>query len=172
MDYCSLRKMRRKLLHCLSKCRFAAFATGLLLLWYSVNGVGQQTPAVASGHETIYKYDTPGIKVEGTLIERRVYGPPGYGETPAKDKRDTNLVLKLRHEISVEAATNAEVNGSANLDPAQNVREIQLFVDRAQVAAIRKLIGREIVACGTLNESITASQYTKVWLDVKALEAK
>jgi hypothetical protein len=77
--------------------------------------------------------------------------------------------LKLPHGISVEPAVNAEANGSANLDSAPNVQEVQFFIARAQVAAAQKLIGHLITADGTLNESLTASQYTKVWLDVKTL---
>jgi hypothetical protein len=123
-------------------------------------------------HAATYQYDTPGIHLEGVLIERKVYGPPGYGETPARDARATILVLKLSRPISVEAAANADASKSANLDPAKNVRELQLFVDQSQRADVRKLVGRVVIATGTLNESITASQYTKVWLDAQTVDPK
>jgi hypothetical protein len=119
-----------------------------------------------------YQYDTAGIRLEGTLMERKVYGPPGYGETPAKDERDTILILKLSHPISVEPTANAEANGSASLDPEKSIHEVQLFVDRSQTAEARKLLGKVVVAVGTLNEAAAPSQYTKVWLDTKTLNPK
>jgi hypothetical protein len=166
------REVRRKLLSCHPKYLFAAFVVSGLLLGRPAICLSQQEHVTATEHETTYKYDTPGIKLDGTLIERKVYGPPGYGETPAKDAWNTIFILKLPHGISVEPAVNAEASGSANLDSAPNVREVQLFIARAQVAAAQKLIGHLISADGTLNESLTASQYTKVWLDVKTLFAK
>jgi len=64
---------------------------------------------------------------------------------------------------------NAEMNGSPNLDPAKNVREVQLFMSRPQAVEVRKFLGGNVVATGTLNESVTASQRTKVWLYVKTI---
>ena len=125
-----------------------------------------------SNPEAHYHYDTAGTELRGMLLERNVYGPPGYGETPAKDAREHVLVLKLSTAIAVEPATNAGANGSPNLDPVKNVREVQLFVPRSQAQNVRKLVGRMVTATGTLNESLTASQRTKVWLDVKTLTPK
>jgi hypothetical protein len=49
---------------------------------------------------------------------------------------------------------------------------VQLFIGRSQTADAHKLIGRTVAATASLNEAITASQYTKVWLDVKTLHPK
>lgn len=158
---------------CLARCVLAGVVGGALFLGHPGSCVAQQKAATGSEHEASgYKYETPGVRLEGTLIEREVYGPPGYGETPAKDARATILVLKLSHGISVEPAANAEATGSASLDPVKNVREVQLFVDPSRKADGRKLVGRVVTATGTLNESITASQYTKVYLDAKSLDPK
>jgi hypothetical protein len=58
------------------------------------------------------------------------------------------------------------------LDPVKNVGEVQLFIPRPQVANVRKLLGKVVVAVGTLNEAAAPSQYTKVWLDTKTVNAK
>jgi len=126
----------------------------------------------AIGQEASYRYDTAGVTLHGTLIQRRVHGPPGYGETPAQDAHETILILKLPHPISVKPAANAEANGSPNLDPAKNVREVQLHMNRPQAVHARRLLGRKVTATGTLNESITAVQRTKVWLEVKTLNSQ
>lgn len=126
----------------------------------------------AIGQQSSYRYDTAGITLHGTLIERKVYGPPGYGETPAQDAHETILILKLPRPISVKPADNAEANGSPNLDPAKNVREVQLYMRRPHAVEARKLLRRMVTATGMLNESITAVQRTKVWLDVKSLHSQ
>lgn len=144
----------------------------MLFMGQSATCIAQQKTPTGEGHEANYRYDTPGIRLEGALVERKVYGPPGYGETPAKDAHTTILVLKLPHPVSVEPAVNADANRTANLDPVKHVREVQLFVGQSRLAHARKLAGRIVIATGTLNESITASQYTKVWLQVKALEPR
>lgn len=123
----------------------------------------------AIGQQPSYRYDTAGISLHGTLTERKVYGPPGYGETPAQDSEESILILRLPHPISVEPAANAERDGSPNLDPAKNIREVQLFMSRTQAVEARKFLGANVIATGTLNESITASQRTKVWLYVKTI---
>jgi len=128
----------------------------------------QQKDSDAAKQQRCLQYDSPGVQLNGTLRERRVFGPPGYGETPGRDQRTTILILKLKHAICVDRAANAESVGSANLDQANNVREMQLFMNESQAAIARKLVGRAVAVIGTLNESITASQYTKVWLDAKA----
>jgi hypothetical protein len=154
------------------KCSWVAVVVVVFFTGCHGACVAQQETVSGTVHEPSYKYDTPGIRLEGTLIERKVYGPPGYGETPAKDERSTILILKLSHAINVEPTANAEASGSASLDPEKNVREVQLFVDRSQTVAARKLLGKVVVAVGTLNEAAAPSQYTKVWLDSKTLNPK
>ena len=155
-----------------AKFILAAIAVIALFLGASEGCIAQRKVTTGSEGEAVYKYDTPGTRLEGTLVEHKVYGPPGYGETPAKDARSTILVLKLLYAISVEPAGNADASKSANLDPARHVREVQLFVSRSKAADARKLVGRIVTATGTPNESVTASQYTKVWVDVETLVTK
>lgn len=130
--------------------------------------LGQQK---AIGEGRTFQYDTAETRLEGRLMERKVYGPPGYGETPTKDKRGTILVLKLPYTITVEPTIGAKEKNSSSLDTIRDIREVQLFIPRDRTAAAHALIGRKIVAIGTLNESVAPSQYTKVWLDVKTIGA-
>ncbi len=82
------------------KCLFATMGVAVLLIFHL--GICAAQQKTASGSSSSYRYDTPGIRLEGILTERKVYGPPGYGETPAKDECNTILVLKLPHAINVE----------------------------------------------------------------------
>lgn len=159
-------------MNCFARCALAAVVGGALFLGHPAACAAQQKSPTRSEHEASYKFDAAGIQLEGTLVERKVYGPPGYGETRAKDKRDTILILKLSHPITVEPTANAEASGSASLDTKKHVHEVQLFVDRSRTAEARKLLGKVIVAVGTLSEAAAPSQYTKVWLDAKTLTPK
>ena len=155
---------------CSKKCSSAVLGMALLLSGCPVACSAQRAPP--TGVAASYRYDTPGVRLEGTLSERKEYGPPGYGETPSKDERTTILVLKLSNPISVQPTANAEANGSASLDPVKDVRELQLYIPKPQVGDARKLLGKVVVAVGTLNEAAAPSQYTKVWLDTQTVKAK
>lgn len=151
---------------------FAAVVGSALFLGNPGTCAAQQKTVTGSPPKGSYKYDTPETRLEGTLVERKVYGPPGYGETPRKDAKETILVLKLSHAIAVEPAGNAEASGSPNLDAAKGVIEVQLFLNSSVAVDTKKLVGTMITATGTLNESVTASQRTKVWMHVQRLESK
>ena len=75
---------------CRTKCSSAAVlalvAGAVAFMSHPENRAFAQQPA--GGKEAIYKCDTPGIQLEGTLTRRTFYGPPGFGETPAKDARE------------------------------------------------------------------------------------
>ena len=137
--------------------------------------VGAQQPTgTRTEHEAVYRCDTPGIQLEGTLAERMFYGPPGFGETPAKDLHDKVLVLKLANPITVEPIHNAEAKNSTSLSTLKHVRQIQLFFgdSRSSEADARKLLGRHVVAVGSLKEATVPRQYTDVTMDVKALTSR
>jgi hypothetical protein len=119
--------------------------------------------------EPVYRCDTAGIHLLGTLAERTFYGPPNFGKTPAKDVRDKVLVLKLENPITVEPIENAEAKNSANLNTFRHVRQVQLFFSRAEEANARKLLGRAVLATGSLDEATAPRQYTDVTMEVKTL---
>ncbi|HKO14018.1 MAG TPA: hypothetical protein VJV22_18765, partial [Acidobacteriaceae bacterium] len=148
-----------------------SFTLGISLI-FILSTHSQTWPQQTTDKPIEYHYDTPGVDLSGVLLQRNVYGPPGYGETPLKDSRQKIYVLRLSKSISVEPAPNAEATGSASLDTAENVREIQLFVPQPQKSKIAGLVGRAIEVNGTLNESVTASQYSKVCFEVASLKAR
>jgi hypothetical protein len=166
-----VRKKEEELI-CPGRFILAATVCSALLAAHPCPEVIQHKLAQGTEAETKYKYDTSGIRLDGVLEVRKVYGPPGYGETPTKDARIEILVLKLRRGITVEPVENAAANRSANLDPVEHVQEVQLFVTRSKMPDARKLVGQLISATGTLNESMAASQYTKVWLNAATIEPK
>jgi hypothetical protein len=126
-----------------------------------------------STSERAFKFDTPNVKLAGTLSERVFYGPPGFGETPDKDTREKVLVLTLGQPITAVPIEDAETKGSSSLSVQRNVRAVQLFIfPAAKREQARKLIGKTVVAIGTLNEATAPSEHLKVSMRVEALDPK
>ncbi len=153
------------------KCALVVCAAGLLIV---APGTCQakQRPVSDTAHEPVFIYDATGVRLEGRLERRNVYGPPGYGETPAQDERDTILILKLLHPITVEPAAGVVPKDNPNAETFKHVREVQLFVQHAASSDADKMVGRLVVASGVLNEHVAPSDHTDVWMAVKTLSPK
>jgi hypothetical protein len=140
----------------------------MAMIWMVVlvcfGGSAAQTAATDSRKEPAYKFDTSGVRLEGTLIERREFGPPGYGETPAKDKRLKVLILKLPHPITIDPLTDAKAKGSMSLGTVEHVREVQLFVESTKLAEARKMMGMVVVSVGTLMVLSRSCTRTAQWM--------
>ena len=46
--------------------------------------------------------------LEGMLTQRTFYGPPGFGETPAKDAREKVYLLKLGRLVTMTPIRRSE----------------------------------------------------------------
>lgn len=108
------------------------------------------------------RYEPVVVELTGTLVVAMEYGPPGYGENPAKDQRVQVLMIKLDRPVDVCGDPESETNQSAFRD----VRRIQLITDDKDY---RPWIGRRVVIRGTLSEAITGHHYTDVLLTVREL---
>jgi hypothetical protein len=53
----------------------------------------------------------------------------------------------------------------------KHVREVQIFISRELASDANVLLGKLVTASGVLNEAVAPSQYTDVWMDVKAITA-
>ena len=112
--------------------------------------------------ESHYKCDTPGVQLEGLLTARTFYGPPGFGETPAKDAREKTLILKLVKPITVDPIENVEANKGSWWGDFPHLREVQLFISPQEKATdARKLVGKQVVAVGMLREGDAPSETHK-----------
>ena len=122
-----------------------------------------------TAQEPSYKYDAAGVQLRGTLIRRSVYGPPGYGETPAQDERATILVLKLSQPITVTPASQVIEKDDPNTDTFNSVREVQLFLPQNAGHGVDQLIGKVVLVSGVLNEHVAPAEYTDVCMAVKTI---
>ena len=124
----------------------------------------------AGAKEAIYKCDTPGIQLEGVLTQRTFYGPPGFGETPAKDAREKVYLLKLGRPVTMTPIDDPKAKTCYDAFP--HVREVQLFIPPESKINASGLLGKALVATGTIRESDAPSEHTKVTMDVTTLQAK
>ncbi len=122
-------------------------------------------------HEAVYKCETKGVQLKGRLTERTFYGPPGFGETPTRDIREKALILRLAEPITAEPADNAEARDSTCLEVYRNVREVQLWSHSLALNA-RKLLGKIVVAVGTLDEDPAPSMHTNVTMEVDSIRPR
>jgi hypothetical protein len=126
-----------------------------------------------AGQERHFNCDTDGVQLEGLLNERTFYGPPGFGETPAKDAQEKQLILKLEKPITVNRLRDVSADKSSCWGDFPNITKVQLFVfppDKAGEA--RKLVGKMVVAEGKLHEGDAPSEHTKVVMDVSTVNPK
>lgn len=70
-----------------------------------------------------FSYGDDSVVLTGKVIRKAFFGPPGYGENPKTDRRETQGILLLAEPICVEASADedAEKNQlSVTLVPLHN----------------------------------------------------
>ncbi len=116
-------------------------------------------PVVApQRHCLAYEPDT--VAIEGKLERRTYFGPPGYGEHPRTDARETYFYLSLAAPVCTGAGHDSLIDG-----PTTNVRLVQLLLDSTGYAALRPYLRRRISLRGTLSGAITGHHHAPLLLD-------
>lgn len=123
-----------------------------------------QLEAVRAPVDSCDHYAPQTVVLMGKLTEVWKYGPPNYGENPRTDARVKVPILKLKRPRSVCGDPRSDIN----TDSERNIREVQLVVEHLNP----RLVGKSIVATGTLFHSHTGHHYTKVLMIVKTIQAK
>lgn len=96
-------------------------------------------------------------------VDREIrLGPPGYGETPTRDLRDTILVLRLPRPVSVCLGAISAIQGARRVE----VDAIQLT---GRVDGLRDAISREVGVFGLLFQAELGGHYTDVLIRVDSI---
>lgn len=108
-------------------------------------------------------YFEPSVSIiEGTLISRLYYGPPGYGEDPDNDEQRYQFILQLDNPIGVIAEDTDEFNSSIS-----DVLEIQLVLrGEHYMDMARQHKNKHVKIQGTLFSALTGYHYTEVLIVV------
>lgn len=118
---------------------------------------------VVEGLEVIKEYYfEPNVSIiEGTLITRLYYGPPGYGEDPNNDEQEYPFILLLDDPIKV-IAEDADIYNSDISD----VLEIQLVLNKDEVDIVKQYKNKHIKIQGTLFSAHTGHHHTDILVDL------
>jgi len=80
------------------------------------------------------------------------------------------LILKLAKPITVDPIENVKANKGSCWGDFPHLRAVQLFISPQEKAAdARKLVGKQVVAVGTLREGNAPSEHTKVIMEVRTV---
>lgn len=131
-------------------------------------GAAVPVPTAAIGRDhagrACYVLDSKAhIALTGRLAEEEHLGPPGYGETPSRDLRDTIPVLVLARPLH-----------TCPLDvPYAEGDSTGLWVDRIELRHVswsaRSQLGRRVTVYGTLASQTWGSDYLPVELYVDSV---
>jgi len=106
-------------------------------------------------------YEPARVELTGKVSEKQAFGPPGYGEDPAHDKRETYFVLALSAPLCVTGDPKSQTNNESETD----VREVQLVFASGQ-SLRRAWLDHNISVSGTLFHAVTGHHRTKVLIQV------
>jgi hypothetical protein len=110
-------------------------------------------------------YEPTVVTLRGTLVSKTFPGPPNFESIRNGDKPETYWLLDLPAAVCIN-----EDKVEPDLNPAQeDVREIQLVLKSEWYKQHKALLGREIVATGTLFGRHTGHHHTSVLLTVHTL---
>ena len=132
----------------------------LLLLFSSFGCLAQLEPSGCRSYEPAV------VALHGTLVRKTFAGPPNYEDIRKGDAAETYWLLNLDSPICVD-----EDKTDPDLNPAQkNIRRVQLVLDPKAYEQFKALLGKRVVATGSLFGAHTGHHHTPVLLTVTSLE--
>jgi hypothetical protein len=125
------------------------------------SAMGQSTP-----QSQCLSYEPIVVTLSGTLVRKTFPGPPNYESVKKGDRPETSWFLDLPESVCVN-----ESKTEPDLNPQQSgIREIQLVVKPEQYQQHKGLVGRKVLATGTLFGEHTGHHHTPVLLTVRTLD--
>ncbi len=126
----------------------------------------QPTSSSTGNSRACLSYEPSVVQLSGTIIRKTFPGPPNYESIERGDKAEVLWLLVLSQPICME-----EDIKEPSLSPAQkDIRKIQLvFRDAAAYETHKKLVGKIVVAKGTLFGAHTGHHHTPLLLTVTTL---
>lgn len=112
-------------------------------------------------------YEPASVALHGKVVRKTFAGPPNYSNISNGDEAEVYWLLELDTAICVD-----EDKAQPDLNPRQkNVKAVQLvFLNGDAYKEYQSLVGKRVVATGSLFGAHTAHHHTDVLLTVKNLE--
>ena len=124
-----------------------------------------QSNATESNAPEYFYVDT--TLLTGVLSREGFYGPPGFGESPAQDSKDTFFILHLFEPINIRARPDADSSEIDFTYTVDSLKEVQL--DLRWQAVLNIYVGKKIKLRGTLSPAFTGQQNTAATFVIKEL---
>ena len=146
------------------------FTSILICLSLSLFLLGFQNAAKQQGNSKVvgnnYHFEPEVSTLTGTVKSEVFFGPPGYGENPKTDKKETAYILQLSKPINV-IATDPEDDLNST---TKNVTKIQLVSERN--FKLSNFNNKTVKVSGTFFSAISGHHHTKILIDVNKIEQK
>jgi hypothetical protein len=129
-----------------------------------LNGQAAQAPSQkVSG---CLAYEPVSVELTGTILRKTFPGPPNYESVARGDTPEVHWLLELSSPICMTADA-----ADPDIYPARrDIREIQLaFPDAKTYERQKNLVGKSVIAKGTLFGSHTGHHHTAIVLTVSTL---
>ena len=138
-----------------------AIRTAVVSFLFAAALHSQQPPSGCLSYEPAMEH------VTGKLTIKTFPGPPNYESVQKGDREESSLLIELHHPVCV-----AEDKNDPDLNPSQGgVTAIQLVLEPEAYKTYKPMVGREVVATGTLFGAHTGHHHTPVLLTVKTIES-
>jgi|SRR5215831_3746945 len=115
----------------------------------------------AGGQRRKLYYQPEKATVTGRIVYRTFFGPPGYGENPKTDSRETQDILLLDSPVDVIRTTHDDWDGTE-----RRINRITLVLDHS----ISHFIGKKVVVAGTLFHAYSGHHHTKILMVVSSVK--
>lgn len=108
-------------------------------------------------------YEPAIVTLRGTLIRKAFPGPPNYESVRKGDREEVYWLIRLASPVCVDADPSSDLNSSE-----KGVKEVQLVM--TSYGKYKDLVGKRVIATGTLFSAHTAHHRTPVLLTLTTLE--
>jgi len=110
---------------------------------------------------TCMHYGEPDVTVTGKVHLHTFYGPPGYGETPRIDRRETQALLTLSSPLCVEA-------GGADDEPEEH-GQARITLVPLHGENLKAYQAKSISVSGHLFHAISGHHHTPVLIEITSV---
>ncbi len=110
-----------------------------------------------------YKFEPSVATLVGQLVKKEFYGPPGYGEDPKIDSKESAAILLLSSPIKVFAEKDDQFN-----ETRDNIKEVQLI--NIKRIALSNFFQKKVKVTGKLTSAITGHHHTDVLIEIDEIQ--
>jgi hypothetical protein len=119
-----------------------------------------QNNALRTPSKKELSYEPTVVELKGTLTVKTFFGPPNYGENPKTDSKEKEWILKLNEPVDVIGD-----DGYPETISVHGVRDLELVLSGRH----SELIGKKVIAKGTLFHAQTGHHHTDVLMEVQSI---